>query len=147
MIGASLGLAGCEPEKRDIGPSPPLSAPTTISDARSGTFRSNLYEQSEGGRMYRWLGCDSCHAESAPEPLRMAGGRWVYGGAIAQLYRSIAEGRPGMPAYQGRVPVRQIWDLAAYVSSRPKLRPALRRRQSQAQQGEPSGSAWSGPLR
>jgi cytochrome c oxidase cbb3-type subunit 3 len=146
MIAVSAGLCGCEVEKRKVGPSAPSSAPTSNADARSQTYKSNLYEQSEGGRMYRWLGCDSCHSETAPEPLRMASGRWVYGGSIPDLYRSIAQGRAGMPAYAGRVPSQQIWQLAGYVSSRPKLRPALRERQSDAQKGEPSGSSWSGPL-
>jgi cytochrome c oxidase cbb3-type subunit 3 len=97
--------------------------------------------------MYRWFGCDACHGETSPQQLRLADGRWRYGGSVPQLYRSIAYGRPGMPAYAGRVTSQQIWQLAGYVSSRPQLRPALRQRQSAAQMGEPSGATWPGALR
>jgi cytochrome c oxidase cbb3-type subunit 3 len=147
VAAASLALAGCEVEKRSVGPSPPSSPPTGLSDQRQGFFQANRYEQSEGGRMFRWFGCDACHGETAPAPLRLANGRWRYGGSVAELYRSIADGRPGMPAYAGRITSRQIWQLAGYVYSRPRLRPSARQRQSAAQMGEPSAATWPGALR
>jgi hypothetical protein len=144
---AALMLGACEVEKRSIGPSPPSSPPTHIADQRGRFYQSNRYEQSEGGRMFRWFGCDACHGETAPAGLRLADGHWRYGGSVPELYRSIAYGRPGMPAYDRRVTSQQIWQMAGFVSSRPTLRAALRRRQSAAQMGEPSAATWSGALR
>ena len=44
--------------------------------------------------------------------------KWVYGGEIDQIYLSIAQGRAnGMPAFAGKIPPEQIWQLAAYVRS------------------------------
>jgi cytochrome c oxidase cbb3-type subunit 3 len=43
---------------------------------------------------------------------------WIYGGSPAQIYRSIIEGRPnGMPAWGGRLPNYQVWQIVAYVQS------------------------------
>jgi cytochrome c oxidase cbb3-type subunit 3 len=43
---------------------------------------------------------------------------WIYGGEIDQIYLTIAQGRPnGMPAFDGRIPSQQMWQLAAYVRS------------------------------
>ena len=41
-----------------------------------------------------------------------------YGGAPAELYNSIHNGRPkGMPAWGSRLPPDQIWILVAYIES------------------------------
>ena len=44
--------------------------------------------------------------------------KWIYGGSPDQIYSTISQGRPnGMPAFGGRVPTQQIWQLVAYVQS------------------------------
>jgi cytochrome c oxidase cbb3-type subunit 3 len=49
-------------------------------------------------------------------PLNNTG--WRYGGAPADLYRSIHDGRPGgMPAWGGRLPPDQIWKLVTYLQT------------------------------
>jgi cytochrome c oxidase cbb3-type subunit 3 len=44
--------------------------------------------------------------------------QWIYGGEIEQIYLTIFQGRPnGMPAFGGKIPDQQIWQIAAYVRS------------------------------
>jgi cytochrome c oxidase cbb3-type subunit 3 len=44
--------------------------------------------------------------------------KWIYGYEPAQIYSTILQGRPnGMPAFTGRIPDQQIWQLVAYVQS------------------------------
>ena len=61
--------------------------------------------------------------------------------------RTIAGGAPGMPAYGAQFTPQQLWQLSGYVKSLPKTKPNMRRRNSAAQQGEPSGATWQGALR
>ena len=43
---------------------------------------------------------------------------WIYGGSIENIVHTIREGRPnGMPAFRGKIPDDQIWQIAAYVRS------------------------------
>jgi cytochrome c oxidase cbb3-type subunit 3 len=82
-------------------------------------YARNAWAISEGKRLYTWFNCNGCHAQgggdSGPALMDTA---WIYGGEPADIYRSIAEGRPnGMPAFGGRVPAAQVWQLVAYVQS------------------------------
>jgi cytochrome c oxidase cbb3-type subunit 3 len=43
---------------------------------------------------------------------------WRYGGDPAQVFQSIAQGRPnGMPSFGGHIPEDQVWQIVAYVRS------------------------------
>jgi mono/diheme cytochrome c family protein len=140
-------LAACAPEKRAVGPSVPLSAPVTADDPRAKLYETNAWQVSEGGRQFRWQGCDACHQEGSPGYARLTDHAWRYGGATTDLYNSIAEGRAGgMPAYQGKVTPEQIWQMAGYLHGLPDLPADKRARQTADQQGEPSGTRWSGPV-
>jgi cytochrome c oxidase cbb3-type subunit 3 len=141
-----MALWGCQVEKREIGPSPPVTPPTGPGDARTPHYENNRYEMSEGGRMFRWFGCDGCHTDPAPGYLDLADGDWRAGGSTAEIYRSIAQGRPGMPAYAARITPQQTWQIAGYVRGLAALKPEQRRRSSDALKGEPSGASWQGPL-
>jgi len=140
-------LAGCGAEKRHIGPSPPVNAPTGVSDARQKLYETNLYEQAEGSRLFRWSGCDGCHTDSATGGANLGDDRWRHGGSVAEIYRTIAGGAPGMPAYGAQFTPQQLWQLSGYVKSLPETKPNMRRRNNAAQQGEPSGATWQGALR
>jgi cytochrome c oxidase cbb3-type subunit 3 len=51
--------------------------------------------------------------------------RWIYGSAPDNIYSTIVEGRPnGMPAFRGKVPQQQVWQLVAYVRSLSGLAPS-----------------------
>jgi cytochrome c oxidase cbb3-type subunit 3 len=49
---------------------------------------------------------------------------WIYGGEPANIFDTIVKGRPnGMPAWGGKIPEYQIWQLVAYVRSMNHLEP------------------------
>jgi mono/diheme cytochrome c family protein len=142
----AIALSGCEVEKRPLGPSPPASPPVGTADRRAQLYASNRHEASEGGRMFHWFACDGCHTDPAAGYLDLADTAWRRGGSAPEIYNAIAAGAPGMPAYAGRIPPEQIWQIAGYVHGLNELKPSQRRRNANAQQGEPSGSSWTGPL-
>jgi cytochrome c oxidase cbb3-type subunit III len=76
-----------------------------------------------GATLFTGMNCDGCHGGGAVGAVgpSLTDGRWRYGGADADIYRSIAEGRPkGMPAFGGVLQPAMIWRLVAYI----KLLPA-----------------------
>jgi cytochrome c oxidase cbb3-type subunit 3 len=73
----------------------------------------------EGKRLYNQYNCSGCHANGggAIGPALMDD-EWIYGSSSSNIYWTIIEGRPqGMPAFGGRVPEQQVWQIAAYVRS------------------------------
>jgi cytochrome c oxidase cbb3-type subunit 3 len=79
--------------------------------------QASAYDVSEGQRLYEWFNCHGCHFNGGGGigPPFMDG-YWTYGGDPQSIYTSIVEGRPnGMPAWKGRIPEKQVWQLVAYV--------------------------------
>ena len=75
-----------------------------------------------GAALFTGMNCDGCHGGGAVGAVgpSLTDGRWRYGGADADVYRSIAEGRPkGMPAFGGVLQPAMIWRLVAYLKSLP----------------------------
>ncbi|HEY2749722.1 c-type cytochrome [Phenylobacterium sp.] len=101
----------------------PLGAPPgqPISASRiANPFAGNAQAAAEGKQLFSAMNCVYCHGAEASglmgPALNNAG--WRYGGAPAELYRSIHDGRPqGMPAWGGRLPPEQIWKLVAYLET------------------------------
>jgi cytochrome c oxidase cbb3-type subunit 3 len=134
LTAALVSIGGCQREKRQFQPSPadetaPLQIRTTDlqagqttplqPDARRALYENNAYNLSEGKRLYQWFNCVGCHAhgggDSGPP---LMDNQWRYGGEIEQIYATIQQGRPnGMPAFGGKIPDQQIWQLAGYVRS------------------------------
>ena len=76
----------------------------------------------EGATLFTGMNCDGCHGGGAVGAVgpSLTDGRWRYGGADADIYRSIAEGRPkGMPSFGGTLQPPMIWRLVAYLKSLP----------------------------
>lgn len=143
---ASVLLTGCEVEKRRIGPSEPGSPPIGQGDMRARIYDTNRFEQAQGGRLFRWAGCDGCHGEAAPGYANLTDTAWRRGGSTVDIYRAIADGAPGMPPYAARLTPQQTWQVAGYVSGLHRMKANQRVRSSNAQAGEPSGATWAGPL-
>ncbi|HEX4167799.1 MAG TPA: c-type cytochrome [Bryobacteraceae bacterium] len=132
--GALLLVVGCQREKRDLRPSPPEIAvygdAAKESDLRPGgpinpqpvvrnPYNASGYDVSEGQRLFNWYNCSGCHANGGggigPPLIKTT---WIYGGEPANLFDTIVKGRPnGMPAWGGRIPAYQIWQIIAYVRS------------------------------
>jgi cytochrome c oxidase cbb3-type subunit 3 len=125
---AVIGLtAGCEREKRRFSGAPPKTNDAAViaaSDKATQTrpeppYEDNAYALSQGKRLFTWYNCAGCHAHGGGNigPALMDD-QWLYGSEPPQIYTSIMEGRPnGMPAFRGRVPDDQAWQLTAYVRS------------------------------
>ena len=75
-----------------------------------------------GATLFTGMNCDGCHGGGAVGAVgpSLTDGRWRYGGTDADIFRSIAEGRPkGMPAFGGVLQPAMIWRLVAYLKSLP----------------------------
>src|SRR3954469_10894427 len=133
-IACAALLVGCQRESRQFEAPPNSDAEPTqvaisglVAGQSSTAFRkqqqenyeNNAYHMSEGKRLFTWFNCVGCHAHGGGDigpPLM--DDKWIYGGEIDQIYLTIAQGRPnGMPAFAGKIPPQQIWQLAAYVRS------------------------------
>ncbi len=135
-----LALTACQREKRNVRPAPARLA--IFSDAaresvlQPGGAQSqpqvtnpdygNAYAISEGERLYDWYNCSGCHFHGGGgigPPLIKT--EWIYGGEPANLFDTIVKGRPnGMPAWGGRIPEYQVWELVAFIRSMNKEQPS-----------------------
>ena len=79
----------------------------------------NSYDVGQGKKLYSWFNCVGCHAMGGGDigpPLM--DDKWIYGAQPANIRASIVEGRPnGMPAFRGKIPEAQVWQLVAYIRS------------------------------
>ena len=88
----------------------------------TNTAAQNAKAADEGATLFTGMNCDGCHGGGAVGAVgpSLTDGRWRYGGADADIYRSIAEGRPkGMPSFGGVLQPAMIWRLVAYIKSLP----------------------------
>ena len=129
----ALELAACQKTQRRLHETAPMSRlPFTLAGEphmRAGPARrpppmenpyeGNSYAAAEGQRLFEWYNCAGCHfrggggiGPALMDPV------WIYGKDPADLYQSIVEGRPnGMPAWGGKIPEYQVWQLVTYVES------------------------------
>lgn len=136
----SFALTSCTREKQEIRPSParvvvyrdaaresdlqPGGTQPAIPESRN-PYHGEAFAISEGARLFDWYNCSGCHAHGGGAigpPLIKT--EWLYGGTPENLFDTIVKGRPnGMPAWGGRIPEYQIWQLAAYIRSLNKGEP------------------------
>src|SRR5947209_16884541 len=133
MAAATLLFVACEREDRTFRQSPPSANVVNtiqVSELHPGgqqiatpsvskIYEENAYAVSEGKRLYENFNCVGCHAHGGGgigPPLMDE--EWIYGAEPANIFSSIMEGRPnGMPAWRGRIPENQGWQLVAYIRS------------------------------
>lgn len=132
LIACALALVSCEREKREVRQSPPAAGldSLTISDLRPGgappvaptkdVYEERAYDLSQGKQLFAWYNCAGCHASGGGggtgPPLN--DDKWIYGSRPEQIFATIVEGRPNrMPAWRGKIPDSQVWQLVAYVRS------------------------------
>lgn len=129
-----LPFCACKREQRSLRTDPPVAAaldkfrvmpigidgaPHEVDVALGHPSQNNVYELSQGKRLYAGFGCSGCHANGggAYGPALMDGW-WRYGADPVSVYVSIRDGRPhGMPAFAHHMTTEQIWQLAGYVRS------------------------------
>jgi cytochrome c oxidase cbb3-type subunit III len=108
-------ISGCERENRQFKTTPP--APEAGVQVE---YEENAYAVSQGKRLYRWFNCNGCHSTGGGGGMGPAlmDAEWRYGHEPEAVFITIVKGRPnGMPAFEGKIPEEQVWQLVAYVRS------------------------------
>jgi len=136
-LGASAGavlLAGCnwnphsaalpseQPDSRGVIDSaldPGVEHSLVSTDPRAAAYYNNADAVNTGKRLFQQYNCSGCHSNGGggmgPDLMDDV---WIYGGRLEQIHQTLVEGRPnGMPAWGGKVPDEQLWQLSAYVRS------------------------------
>lgn len=82
-------------------------------------YTKNAYGLSEGKRLFGAFNCSGCHANGGGGiGPALTDDKWIYGAEPEQIYSTIVEGRPnGMPAFGGRIPSQQVWQLVSYIDA------------------------------
>jgi cytochrome c oxidase cbb3-type subunit 3 len=123
-------LLGCKREERRFRETPPAATasnavtmsslqpgPSVIETSIRNPYEDNAYAVAEGKTLFNQMNCSGCHSHGGGgigPPL--TDDEWIYGSDPQNIFATITEGRPnGMPAYRGKIPNYQIWELAAYV--------------------------------
>jgi len=125
-----IALGSCEREARRFNEPAAKSVPAKsmqLSEIRAGgagealpvrnPYEENAYAVSQGQRLFTWYNCTGCHGHggggSGPA---LMDDKWIYGHEPGNIYATIVQGRPnGMPAFGGKIPEAQVWQLVAYV--------------------------------
>jgi len=132
-IGSAISACACKRETRNVRPEPSKLAiygdAARESELQPGgaqtqpvvaePTKGNANDISEGQRLFSWYNCVGCHFHGGGgigPPLIKT--EWLYGGEPANLFATIVKGRPnGMPAWGGKIPEYQVWQIVAYVRS------------------------------
>lgn len=93
------------------------SVPTI--DPRAAPYYNNAEAVNTGKRLFSQYNCSGCHSNGGGGmgPALMDD-EWIYGDRLEQIHQTLVEGRPnGMPAWGGKIPDEQLWQISAYVRS------------------------------
>ena len=98
----------------------PPGEPRTGAEQIVNPFEGDAGAAQQGKALFGAMNCVYCHGANGSglmgPPLNGPG--WRYGGAPADLFNSVHDGRPqGMPAYRDRLPPESIWKLVAYLET------------------------------
>jgi cytochrome c oxidase cbb3-type subunit 3 len=88
--------------------------------ALENEYEKNAFAMSEGKRLFSQMNCTGCHANGGGGAIGppLTDEKWIYGSEPDHIFATIVEGRPnGMPAFHGKLPDYEVWQIAAYVRS------------------------------
>jgi cytochrome c oxidase cbb3-type subunit 3 len=99
--------------------SPGLDHSVATVDPRAAQYYDNAAAVNDGKRLFGQYNCSGCHSNGgggmAPA---LMDDEWIYGDRLEQIHQTLVEGRPnGMPAWGGKIPDAQLWEISAYVRS------------------------------
>jgi cytochrome c oxidase cbb3-type subunit III len=91
----------------------------STADPRAARYYNNPDAVITGKRLFAQYNCSGCHSNGGggmgPDLLDDV---WIYGSRLEQIHQTLVQGRPnGMPAWGGKVPDEQLWQISAYVRS------------------------------
>lgn len=124
-----IALAGCNNHAQStVGAEPPaqqgvidtaltpgVGHSLTTADPRAARYYDNPEAVTTGKRLFGQYNCSGCHSNGGGGmgPALMDD-EWIYGGRLEQIHQTLVEGRPnGMPAWGGKIPDDQLWQIAA----------------------------------
>src|SRR4051812_48348699 len=110
-------MAAASPAQLRLSPLRPGSQETNL--PAENPYENNAYAMSQGKQLYTQFNCVGCHAHGGGGmgPALMDD-KWIYGSNPEQVFATIVQGRPnGMPAFGGKIPDYEVWQLAGYVRS------------------------------
>jgi cytochrome c oxidase cbb3-type subunit 3 len=111
------GLAGETPGSGSTGVQPGI-APQHVLGNVQNPYSDNASAIATGWQLFTGYNCAGCHSAYAGGGMgpNLRDSIWIYGSTDADLFSTIAEGRPnGMPAWGGRLPDDHIWKIIAYI--------------------------------
>ena len=119
LVCVAVALVACEREQRRFSEVAPSSGRPTAptSQATRNPAEGNAWAIAQGKQLFDAFNCTGCHANGGGGMgPALTDARWIYGSEPRDVYATIVEGRPnGMPAFGGRIPDQQVWQLVAYV--------------------------------
>lgn len=114
---APASMSGLPADDNPMGPQPgadhPIDPPQNPYPLEEAVVR-------EGRQLFVDFNCYGCHGGRAGGGMgpSLRDAEWLYGHEEADIFDSIADGRPhGMPAWGTKLPAQQIWKLTAYIKS------------------------------
>lgn len=96
----------------------PGGSPADLNTAIQNPLANDPDARQRGMKDFDSFNCSGCHAANGGGGMgpALSDAAWIYGSSAANIYLSIAQGRPaGMPAFGAMLPDRTIWELVAYV--------------------------------
>ncbi|MEP6778586.1 MAG: cytochrome c [Gemmatimonadaceae bacterium] len=109
------------------------AAPNNGGSTIPNPYHNDAGATEEGRVLFERMNCAACHGYTLGGGMgpNLADTYWRYGGAPAQIYNSIFQGRPrGMPAWGAALSSAEIWKITAYIEAHGGAFPA-----AQADQG------------
>ena len=97
-----------------------VAGPDTPAPSVRSPYEGDVAAVREGERLFNWYNCTGCHGGAGGGGIGppFADAEWIYGGAPANIYQSIVQGRPnGMPAFGGKIAPDEIWRLVEFIRS------------------------------
>lgn len=98
---------------------PGLDHSISTVDPRAAPYYDNASSVTDGKRLFGQYNCSGCHSNGGGGmgPSLMDD-EWIYGSRLEQIHQTLVEGRPnGMPAWGGKIPDDQLWEISTYVRS------------------------------
>jgi cytochrome c oxidase cbb3-type subunit 3 len=123
------------------------SAPNNGGSTIPNPYEGDAGATEEGHVLFERMNCAGCHGYTLGGGMgpNLADTYWRYGGAPAQIYNSIFQGRPrGMPAWGAALSSSDIWKITAYIEAHGGAVPAEKADQGrQGNRGDQNTAAAS----